>query len=219
MDVIEKLIKSLQEAKTELESMSKAEGFSFKVHKDPKYTNHKQTTYEVHHDGKHVGHLQHDHKTGGIEGGVTPHKLANAASRDAHGTGAKLHPSTEKNIGNFHAAATAALKNHLGLKKNEDMEKAEMEEPHKDDPNHEKKEKKAAKKIKDEAEDILDMHKMEELTCSANGQWSLKKDAANPALAPKAKKVKMLQQQIDAGTYKPDAGKIAGAMIEHSKKK
>lgn len=48
------------------------------------------------------------------------------------------------------------------------------EEPHKDDPHHEAKEKKIASKVKADAQDLLDMHK-EELTCSANGQWSLKK--------------------------------------------
>lgn len=87
------------------------------------------------------------------------------------------------------------------------------DEPHKDDPNHEKKEKKIASKIKAEAKDLIDMHK-EELMCSANGQWYLKKDAANPALAPKDKKVKALQAQIDAGTYKPDPKKIADKMIK-----
>lgn len=48
------------------------------------------------------------------------------------------------------------------------------DEPHKDDPHHEAKEKKIASKIKSEAQDLADMHK-EELMCSANGQWSLKK--------------------------------------------
>lgn len=42
----------------------------------------------------------------------------------------------------------------------------------------------------------------------------LEKDAANPALAPKQVKVKQLQAQIDAGTYKPDSKKIAGAMLK-----
>ncbi len=72
-------------------------------------------------------------------------------------------------------------------------------EPHKDDPKHEAKEKVKAKKIKEEAEDLLDMHKadgappppppvspaatsimnafkVEDLKCSENGQWYLKKD-------------------------------------------
>lgn len=72
-------------------------------------------------------------------------------------------------------------------------------EPHKDNPEHEAKEKVKAKKIKKEAEDLLDMHKadgappppppvspaaqsimnafkMEDLKCSENGQWHLKKD-------------------------------------------
>ena len=177
--------------------------------------------------------------------------------------------------------AKAELEKNMNCAPGSNMDKAE-DEPHKDDPDHEKKEKKAASKIKEEAEDILDLHKdedldknnrnrgkqaeqqrgysfsqimegkrhsdemerqskanavapvksvpvkdykpqvkllKEELTCSANGQWNLNKDAANPELAPKDKKVKMLQAQVDAGTYKPDAGKIAGAMIEHAKKK
>lgn len=42
----------------------------------------------------------------------------------------------------------------------------------------------------------------------------MEKDAANPALAPKQVKVKQLQAQIDAGTYKPDSAKIAGAMVK-----
>lgn len=42
----------------------------------------------------------------------------------------------------------------------------------------------------------------------------LKKDAANPALAPKQVKVKQLQAQIDSGTYKPDSKKIANAMLK-----
>ncbi len=55
----------------------------------------------------------------------------------------------------------------------------------------------------------------EELSLSANGQWDiLNKDAANPKLAPKDVKVKQLQQQIDAGTYKPDPKKIADAMLK-----
>lgn len=42
----------------------------------------------------------------------------------------------------------------------------------------------------------------------------MEKDAANPALAPKEVKVKKLQAQIDAGTYKPDAKKIADKMLK-----
>jgi hypothetical protein len=37
-------------------------------------------------------------------------------------------------------------------------------------------------------------------------------------LAPKEVKIKQLQSQIDAGTYKPDASKIAGAMLQHPDK-
>lgn len=42
----------------------------------------------------------------------------------------------------------------------------------------------------------------------------MEKDSANPALAPKERKIKDLQSQIDAGTYKPDSKKIAGAMLK-----
>lgn len=42
----------------------------------------------------------------------------------------------------------------------------------------------------------------------------LEKDAANPALAPKEVKIKKLQAQIDAGTYKPDPKKIADKMLK-----
>lgn len=42
----------------------------------------------------------------------------------------------------------------------------------------------------------------------------LEKDARNPALAPKQVKIKQLQSQIDAGTYKPDPKKIADKMIK-----
>lgn len=42
----------------------------------------------------------------------------------------------------------------------------------------------------------------------------LEKDAVNPALAPKQVKIKQLQAQIDAGTYKPDSKKIADKMVK-----
>jgi len=42
----------------------------------------------------------------------------------------------------------------------------------------------------------------------------LAKDSKNPAFAPKDRKVKELQAQIDAGTYKPDPKKIADKMIQ-----
>lgn len=49
------------------------------------------------------------------------------------------------------------------------------DEPHKDDPRHEQKEQAKAKKIKEEAEDILDMHKGcgEMIKAQSNGQWYL----------------------------------------------
>ena len=42
----------------------------------------------------------------------------------------------------------------------------------------------------------------------------MEKDSVNPALAPKERKIKDLQAQIDAGTYKPDSKKIANAMLK-----
>lgn len=51
-----------------------------------------------------------------------------------------------------------------------------------------------------------------------NGQWNLQKDAADPKLAPKEVKIKKLQQQIDSGTYKPDASKIADKILKQNEK-
>ncbi len=48
-------------------------------------------------------------------------------------------------------------------------------------PKHEEKEQKIASKIKDKADDLLDMHK-EELTCSENGQWDIKKAVRQPVI-------------------------------------
>jgi anti-sigma28 factor (negative regulator of flagellin synthesis) len=45
----------------------------------------------------------------------------------------------------------------------------------------------------------------------------MEKDSADPKLAPKDKKIKALQQQVDAGTYKPDSKKTAGAMLKEEK--
>jgi anti-sigma28 factor (negative regulator of flagellin synthesis) len=50
---------------------------------------------------------------------------------------------------------------------------------------------------------------------AAIGKESLKKDAANPKLAPKDAKVKELQQKIDSGKYKPDSHKIADKILNH----
>lgn len=53
------------------------------------------------------------------------------------------------------------------------------------------------------------------VNCAPGAQQNtLAKDAANPALAPKEVKVKKLQAQIDAGTYKPDPKAIADKMIK-----
>lgn len=83
------------------------------------------------------------------------------------------------------------------------------DEPYKDDPKHEDKEKKIASKIKEEAQEVLDMHKEQ------NG--SVEKGAKNPELATKEVKIKELQGKIDAGTYKPDPKKIADKMVERVK--
>lgn len=50
-----------------------------------------------------------------------------------------------------------------------------------------------------------------------NGQWSLQKDYASKELSDREQKVKNLQRQVDAGTYKPDSSKIAEAMIQPKK--
>lgn len=51
--------------------------------------------------------------------------------------------------------------------------------------------------------------------CAPNmAKEDMEKDAANPSLAPKEVKVKQLQAQVDAGTYKPDSKKIASAMLK-----
>lgn len=42
----------------------------------------------------------------------------------------------------------------------------------------------------------------------------LNKASKDPALAPKEVKIKKLQAQIDAGTYKPNASKIAEKMLQ-----
>jgi hypothetical protein len=42
----------------------------------------------------------------------------------------------------------------------------------------------------------------------------LEKASKDPALAPKEVKIKELQGKIDAGTYKPDASKIADKMLK-----
>lgn len=51
-----------------------------------------------------------------------------------------------------------------------------------------------------------------------NGQWSLQKDYASKELSDREQKVKDLQRQVDAGTYKPDASKVAEAMLPKPKK-
>lgn len=52
------------------------------------------------------------------------------------------------------------------------------------------------------------------VNCAPGGSLNtLAKDSVNPDLAPKEVKVKQLQAQIDAGTYKPDPKAIADKMI------
>ena len=47
------------------------------------------------------------------------------------------------------------------LKKAKESLRADKKEPHKDDPRHEQKEQEKAKKIKKEAQSLLDLHKEE----------------------------------------------------------
>ena len=84
------------------------------------------------------------------------------------------------------------------------------DEPHKDDPNHEKKEKKIAGKIKEEAQDLANMHKdemmmmgegcgMGSMKMAKNGQWSMHKGA-----------FKELEHKLEGeGKSKESAGAIA----------
>lgn len=72
------------------------------------------------------------------------------------------------------------------IRKEEEGEKVNLNNPYNDQPQDKKKKK----------------------------EEELEKDAANPALAPKEVKIKQLQAQIDAGTYKPDPKKIADKMVK-----
>lgn len=51
------------------------------------------------------------------------------------------------------------------------------------------------------------------------GEEHVEKASVDPKLAPKERKVKELQAQIDAGTYKPDPKKIAEKMVDVAIKK
>ena len=59
----------------------------------------------------------------------------------------------------------------------------------------------------------------EELNKNMNSSYgstnpNMAKASKDPALAPKEVKIKELQGKIDAGTYKPDASKIADKMLK-----
>lgn len=85
------------------------------------------------------------------------------------------YPDSVPDAGVSHMAHTGTSK--VGLDSRKKMNKSD--EPHKDDPKHEKKEQEKAKVIKDKAEEILDMHKdgmgAETMVMHKNGQWSLEK--------------------------------------------
>ena len=92
------------------------------------------------------------------------------------------------------------------------------DEPHKDDPNHEAKEKKIAGKIKEEATDLAEMHKAKiydfksKQMIADHGQ---PKGSKPPPVYPKTReeKVSNLKEEVSAGTYKPNAQHIASNIV------
>lgn len=79
------------------------------------------------------------------------------------------------------------------------MGKADAE-PHKDDPEHEAKEKVKAKKIKEEAEDLLDMHKADKESHSVFSMEHAHKVLTMPHNEAKAH----LHAVVDASSAKPE---------------
>lgn len=73
-------------------------------------------------------------------------------------------------------------------------------EPHKDDPHHEAKEKVKAKKIKEEAEDLLDMHKADKESHSVFSMEHAHKVLTMPHHEAKAH----LHAVVDASSAKPE---------------
>jgi anti-sigma28 factor (negative regulator of flagellin synthesis) len=87
------------------------------------------------------------------------------------------------------------------------------------DKNDKEPELESPKNLKSKDQPSIKKEEMNEVCkLDKNGQWSLEKDAADPKLAPKDRKVKELQTKIDTGAYKPDAGKIADKMLKPLKK-
>lgn len=74
--------------------------------------------------------------------------------------------------------------------------------------------KKDPKKIAEQIKNGSMSSKTQKVMLKNNGQWYLEKASANPDNEPKEAKIKQLQSQIDAGTYKPDSKKIANKMFE-----
>lgn len=93
----------------------------------------------------------------------------------------------------------ASYSSDMNISKDEEDSKVNLNNPYNDQSSN-----KESKK-KDSKLDLADPNQP---------YGSLKKDAANPALAPKEVKIKKLQAQIDSGTYKPDASKIADKMLQ-----
>lgn len=84
----------------------------------------------------------------------------------------------------------------------DDMAMSEAE-PHLDDPHHEAKEKKIGKKIKEEAQDLLDMHKgcdMDMVKAHTNGQWYLEKASTDEDIA------EVYEQEITNPGHKSSTG-------------
>ena len=70
------------------------------------------------------------------------------------------------------------------LKKTKESLKADKKEPHKDDPKHEQKEQEKAKKIKKEAQSLLDLHKEEMDKGEPNGGMSSNMGSSVSPTAP-----------------------------------
>lgn len=221
MDNIERLMKVLKDVREELSKTRK--GFHVQKVKAPNIShldgedsnpkNH--ASYKVTHDGKHVGTYTIHKPTGNWWGEQNTrigehHDAAHEAAQKFH---AHLHSLSKEEFSKEQNMSYGAAPNMI----KDEAEKADVIKPDKGfgkitikDPTP----KPPANPEKPYGKVIL----KEELHCSENGQWKLlEKDAKNPALAPKERKVKELQGKIDAGMYKPDASKIADAMLKPKK--
>lgn len=90
-------------------------------------------------------------------------------------------------------------------------------EPHDDDSNHEAKEQKIASKIKDEAKDLLDMHKAngDMIKARDNGQWYLdtvnKDDSVKPfGVSVYNQTANIKRKQTRTGEERPEVGRNVG---------